>query len=138
MSTSRPAVRRPDAGISLIETMVALTVLSLTLMGVGPMMLTTARGSTVAGLVAERNMTMAAVARRYGVLTYSQLAAGTTCQTVSAPPFPNTTCTTITTVSSSLSRITIVVTPATTPTIKADTVMIDRANLVAYNPLNNP
>jgi len=139
MTTSRAPSHRPDAGISLIETVVSITVLALALTGIGPMMLTTARSSNAVPLVAQRSAAMAATARRYSVLSYDQLVPGTTCRTVSAEPFPHSTCTTITAVSATFVRIRVVVTPNTTPAIRPDTVVIERANLVAaYNPFNTP
>jgi prepilin-type N-terminal cleavage/methylation domain-containing protein len=135
--------RRPSRaarhGFTLIETMVAVTVLALGVTGLAPLMVSQARRSVETSRVALRNAAMASTTRRLAVRGYANLVAGTTCTTVSQGTFPYSSCYTVSVVNSKLKQITVVVTPNVLPTLKPDTVVLQRmSTLTAYNPLNYP
>ena len=133
-------IRRQSAprGFTLIELLVSLTVLALALVGIAPMMLKVAHRTTDISRTAYRNAAVTAAARRQSLLSWTQLTAGTSCDTITAPPLPNKTCTTVSTVSSNLKRVTIVVKPDSTLGLRPDTLVVDRSNLAFYNPMNYP
>jgi len=119
--------------------MVAVTVLALGVTGLAPLMVSQARRSVETSRVALRNAAMASVSRRLAVTGYTTLVAGTTCRSYSNATFPYAACYTVSTVSTTVKRVTVVVTPAVTPTVKPDTVSFNRLNpAAAYNPLNYP
>jgi len=138
-----PSRRRPRArlrrGFTLIETMVAVTVLAIGVTGLAPLMVSQSRRSAETSRVALRNAVMASTTRRLAVTGWNTLVAGTTCKTVTQGTFPYSACYTVSVVNSKLKQVTVIVTPAVQPTLKPDTVIFNRiTSLTAYNPLNYP
>ncbi len=127
---------RHEAGISLVEVLVSMTVLALALVSLAPLMLTVQRRSQANNNVAFRNAVVANRARRLSAISFSTMSPGTTCDSTTAQPFPYHACTTIVRDSTNRNTLTVIVTPDVYPTLKADTITFDRANIVVYNPMN--
>lgn len=118
--------QRARAGLTLIELLVTVVVLSILLLGVAGMMGRTYRGGTQASASGYRNAELMTEVGRLSSLPYGYLTAGTTCSTVTAVPFPHTTCSTITFTNSEHRQIRVVVTPTTPKLLKPDTVIFER------------
>jgi hypothetical protein len=73
--------------------------------------------------------------RLLGTVAFDSLSPGTHCQSVTAQPFPNTTCWTVSALSATLRRVRVVTTPGVVPTVPPDSVVFDRLQL-GFNPLN--
>lgn len=71
------------------------------------------------------------------VLNFDSLASRAGCTSVSANPFPHTRCITVTTISTTQKRVTLVVTPVST-LLKPDTVIFDRTKSAGSNPFSLP
>ena len=82
------------------------------------------------------NVHLAGTAGRLDAVPFDSLAAGTSCNTVTANPFPHTQCTTVNNVSSKVKTVIIVVTPSGNVLMHPDTTIITRTKSVASNPLN--
>ena len=126
------------AGISLVEVLVSLTVLALALVSLAPLMLTVSRRSASNTTTAHRNEVLGNRVRLLGTVAFDSLSPGTHCQSVTAQPFPNTTCWTVSSLSTTLRRVRVVTTPSVVPTVAPDSVVFDRVQL-GFNPFNaNP
>jgi prepilin-type N-terminal cleavage/methylation domain-containing protein len=124
---------RRDRGFTLVEILIALTILSITLGGFAAMTATYVRNVTrmnarvtLAGLVGEQS-------QRLGVMPFDSLAAHAGCQTFSNSALPHTRCIVISAVNGNRKRVTIIFTPANS-LLKPDTVWFQRARK-AGNPL---
>jgi prepilin-type N-terminal cleavage/methylation domain-containing protein len=129
--------RSTSAGFSLVETMVAMVILSLTALALAPLMLRATRTAVTAEAAMYQQAVMAAEGSRLNALPYDALSPGTTCTSSSTAPLAYTRCTTVTTVSSGLYRVSVVVTPSTAQ-IRPDTLTFDRTQANTWNPLNTP
>lgn len=124
-------------GFTLIEVMVSITILAVGILTLGGLLLRSSRTAEAASAVSYQTAAMAAEMNRYDALPFDQLAAGTTCTTVTARPLPRTTCITITNVSASVRQVKVKVTP-TDAAIPADSVMFERSITPTSTPLNTP
>jgi len=71
---------------------------------------------------------------RLNAMKFDLLPLGTTCVTVSAQPLPHTKCTTVTSISATQRRVTVIITPSSNSYVKPDTVTFDRTQALD-NPL---
>ena len=124
------------AGFSLIETMVGLTLLSITVTTVAAMDYQMMKGTQKVARSSYTNASLLRQVNRFGAVPYDSLAAHAGCVTV-AVPVPNTACATVTDLTTTVRRVTIVATP-TVAGAKPDTVVIDRSTLAATSPVNTP
>ena len=69
---------------------------------------------------------------------FDSVASGTTCTTVSTPPFPHTRCTTVNNISSKVKQVIIVVTPSGNLLLHPDTTVVVRTKNGNGAPLNTP
>jgi prepilin-type N-terminal cleavage/methylation domain-containing protein len=134
---TRPHSLSSAAGFSLVEIMVAMLILSITALSLAPLMLRASRTGKSAEAMLYEQAVMSTEVGRLNALPFDALSTGTTCQTVSTSPMAHTRCTTVTSVSSTVYRITVVVTPSGTG-LKPDTVSFDRTQASTYNPLSYP
>lgn len=118
--------RGSRAGFTLIELIVTVVVLSTLLLGVAAMMARTYRGGSQATASGYRNAELMAEVGRLTSLPYGYLAAGTTCASVTAAPFPHTTCSIVTFVDAEHRQVQVVVTPTASSLLTPDTVTFER------------
>jgi prepilin-type N-terminal cleavage/methylation domain-containing protein len=127
--------RRCSRGFTLIEVLVSLTILATGILILGGLLTRSVRTAEAASASSYQTAIMAAEAARLDAIPFDQLAAGTTCTTVTALPLPHTRCLTVTTVSAKIYRVSVVVTPTGSP---ADSVVFERSKSGTGTPLNTP
>ena len=133
MSTPTHAGNR--GGFTLIEVMVSMTLLSVASLSLGTLLFRAARLANATSAASYQTATLAGTAGRLDALPFDSLAAGTTCTTVTAQPFPHTQCTTVNNVSAKVKTIMIIVTPAGNTLMHPDTTLITRSRSTPSNPL---
>jgi prepilin-type N-terminal cleavage/methylation domain-containing protein len=123
----RRRLRRPaKAGFTLIEVLVAMTLLSIILMGLAGVTFQMAAASRGNDTVAKRNAVLVQEANKFNALPFDSLATVNTAdQTLTFGDFKFTRRLTITTESSKHKTIKIVITPFLTP-LKKDSVFVTR------------
>lgn len=134
---SRTRSYRVEAGFTLIEIVVAMTILSLALVSLGALTFNVARMSIGSSNASYRLGVVTEQMGRLVVLQVDSLAAEAGCTTETAQPFPHTRCITVTTVSPRVRQVTLIVTP-TNATVRPDTVIFDRTKPVEANPFAVP
>lgn len=133
MTTRPPAGNR--GGFTLVEVMVSMTMLSVASLSLGTLLFKAARMANATSAASYQTATLAGTAGRFDALPFDSLAAGTSCTTVTAQPFPHTQCTTVNNVSSKVKTVIIVVTPSGSLLMHPDTTIITRTKSVSSNPL---
>lgn len=126
------------AGFSLVEIMVAMVILSLTAVTLAPLMLGATRTARGAEAMLYEQAVLSTEVGRLNALPFDSLSTGTACLTTAAAPLPHTRCTTVTSLSSTVYRVKVIVTPSGGSILKPDTVTFDRTQSSASNPLNTP
>jgi prepilin-type N-terminal cleavage/methylation domain-containing protein len=132
------ATLRQARGFTLIEVMVSLTIVAVGVLALGGLFIRSIRTAEAASAVSLQTATLATEAGRLDAVPFDLLVAGTTCQTVTAMPFPHTQCTTITNLSAKLREVKVVVTPTGQPPLPADSVRFERSISGNGTPLNTP
>jgi prepilin-type N-terminal cleavage/methylation domain-containing protein len=123
-------------GFTLIEVMVSVTILAIGILVLGGLLARSSRAAEGVSAISYQTSIMAATMGRYDALPFTQLAAGTTCTTETAAPFPHTLCTTVTSLSAKVMQVKVKVTPTNAAT-PADSVMFERSiSGPADDPLN--
>jgi prepilin-type N-terminal cleavage/methylation domain-containing protein len=135
MSPTRPSTQR---GFTLIESMVAVVLLSIGALALGALLIRAARTATAAATTVHATAAMSTEVGRLHALPYDQVAAGTTCVTVATPPFPHTRCTTVNNVGPKEREVIIVVTPSGNTLVHPDTVKFRRTKTGNNSALNTP
>jgi prepilin-type N-terminal cleavage/methylation domain-containing protein len=137
--TARTQRTRPTAGFTLIEIMVSITILAVGILALGTLMARGARSAGAASSVSYQTTILGAEAARFDAIPFTQLVAGTTCDTVAAPPLPRIRCGTITSINPKLVRVSVVVTPTDNPLLRPDSLVFERSiSGDAAPPLNTP
>jgi prepilin-type N-terminal cleavage/methylation domain-containing protein len=136
MITSTPSGNQ--GGFTLVEVLVSITILSVASLSLGTLLFKAARQANATSTASYQTATMAGAAGRFDALPFDSLAAGTTCVTLTAAPFPNTQCTTINNVSAKVKTVIIVVSPSGNALMRPDTTIITRTRSVNGNPLKTP
>jgi Tfp pilus assembly protein PilV len=124
-------------GVSLVEILVAMTLVSAILIPVAGLTALGANMSVKNAGASYRQGVLAQEANRLSTLPFASLPGAVGCTTVATGAFPHTRCVTVTNVSATLRRVQVVVTPAQ-PGVRPDTVRFERANPPTGNPLNMP
>jgi len=117
----------PSAGFTLIEILVSITILSVGVLALGNLMARGAKSANAAGSLSYQTTVLGAEAARLDAVPFTQLIAGTTCDTVAAPPLPRIRCATITNINPKLRRVSVVVTPTDNPMLQPDSVAFERS-----------
>jgi prepilin-type N-terminal cleavage/methylation domain-containing protein len=125
-------VKRADAGFTLIEIMVAISLLGLVLMGVARLNFTLAQRFYALSGGGARDAVLAQEVNQFAALPFDSLKAKAGTITVNKPPLPYTRKITVDSLSPKLKRVTIIVTPLN-PVFKPDTLVLQRTK-----PGNNP
>lgn len=128
----------PRAGFSLVELLVAVVLVSIVMAGLFPVTFKVALQSRQANVTTQRDATAAAEVEKVTATAFTNLAAGTTCTTFSAAAFPHTRCVTVTDLSTSRKRVTVVITPLNGSGVEPDTSIVERSAGKSGNPLNLP
>jgi len=130
-------IRAPgQSGFSLIEIVVALTILAVGLLGLAGLTARSAnRASNVANVTVVSHTVVQQV-NRLGVLPYDSLALGTTCKAINANGFAYTRCVRVDSLQQSVKQITLTITPTNTA-IKPVTEVFTRSKTPTANPLNH-
>jgi prepilin-type N-terminal cleavage/methylation domain-containing protein len=131
--------RRGDIrGFTLIEILVSMSILAVATLALGSLLVRSSRTAEAVSAFSYRSAALSAEAGRLGAVPFTTLAAGTTCTTVTAHPFPHGLCTTITNVSDKIRRVSVVATAADAA-IPPDSIVFERTiSGHAAPPLNTP
>jgi prepilin-type N-terminal cleavage/methylation domain-containing protein len=130
-----PHVRR---GMSLIEVLVAVILLSIVLTSLTALTFSVARqGRTISGTT-YRSGAVAEETNRLMVLPYDSLPNAAGCATVTTSAYPYTRCVTLATLSPNVKGVRLIVSVLTSPAPPPDTVRFTRSTLPKYNPFNTP
>lgn len=123
---------RDQAGFSLIEIMVAMTLLGVVLIGVGRLNFVLAQRFYTLSEGGARDAVLTQQVNEFAALPFDSLKAKAGTITVTKPPLPYTRKITVDSLSPKLRRVTIVVTPLD-PAFRPDTLVLQRTK-----PGNNP
>ena len=134
VAASEPGLRA-RAGISLVEIVVAMVLMSAVLIPVAGLTALGANQSVRGAGTTYRQGILNQEVNRLTALPFATLPSMVGCTTVGAGVFPHTRCVAVTNVSSTLRRVEVIVTPAQ-PGVRPDTARFDRANPPAGNPLS--
>lgn len=125
--TARTQRARPAAGFTLIEILVSITILSVGILALGTLMAKGARSAGAASALSYQTTVLGAEAARFDAIPFTLLVAGTTCDTVAAPPLPRIRCGTITNINPKLRRVRVLVTPTNNPLLRPDSIVFERS-----------
>ncbi|MGD8277528.1 MAG: prepilin-type N-terminal cleavage/methylation domain-containing protein [Gemmatimonadota bacterium] len=128
---------RNRAGVSLVELVVAITLLGVVLASVAGLSVESAQRAESLSGQSRRQAAVAEEINRLTALPFTQLTTGTNCQNYTDPGFQHTRCVTVTFINTMNRRIQVIVTP-NQPGLRPDTVIFVRANPPTLNPLNIP
>jgi prepilin-type N-terminal cleavage/methylation domain-containing protein len=129
--------RKEPAGFTLIEVMVSLTILAIGILVLGGLLTRSARSAEAASAVSYQIATMGAELARNDAIPYAQLVVGTVCDTVTTQPFPRIRCVTVTDLSATRRRVSVVVTPTDNPLLRRDSIVVERSTRL-NSPLKTP
>ena len=130
---------RQAAGFTLIEILVSITILAVGILALGTLMARGAKSAGAASALSYQTTVLGAEAARFDAIPFTLLAAGTTCDTVAAPPLPRIRCATITNINPKLRKVRVLVTPTDNPMLRPDSVVFERSiSGDAAPPLNTP
>jgi type II secretory pathway component PulJ len=122
-------------GISLVEVVVAMTLLAVVLTSLAGATYNAARrASGIAGDGYRQAMMMQEM-NRMTALPWASLPGAAGCTTVAGGTFPHTRCITVTNTAQNIRRVQVIVTPAQ-PGVRPDTTIFDRTNPPVGNPLS--
>ena len=121
-------------GFTLVEVMVSMMLLSVGSLALASMLVRASRQANAASANAYQTAMVAETVSRYDATPFSQLAAGTTCTSITTP-FQGTRCTTINDISSKVKQVTVVVTPSGNPLLHPITTSFTRSISGNGNPL---
>ena len=134
-----PSAGTRRAGFTLVEVLISITILAIGVLALGRLMARSARTANAASSVSYQTTVMAAEAARFDAIPFTQLAAGTTCDTVAGPPLPRIRCVTITNINTKLRRVSVVLTPTNNPLLLPDSLVFERSiSGFASPPLSTP
>lgn len=125
--TARTRRARPGAGFTLIEILVSITILSVGILALGTLMAKGARSAGAASALSYQTAVLGAEAARFDAIPFTLLVAGTTCDTVAAPPLPRIRCGTVTNINPKLRRVRVLVTPTNNPLLRPDSLVFERS-----------
>jgi prepilin-type N-terminal cleavage/methylation domain-containing protein len=125
-------------GFTLVEVMVSMTLLSIASLALAPLLFRGARAAAATGNAAYQTATMSGEVAKVDAIPFDLLVMGTTCVTVTAPPFPHTRCTTVNNISAKTKQVTVVVTPSGNDLLQPVTTVVTRTISGNGNPLKTP
>jgi prepilin-type N-terminal cleavage/methylation domain-containing protein len=122
-------------GFSLIEIMVALTILAITLGGFAAVTFRFIRNSELTSATMARGGVVNQQVQRLSVMPFDSLSSRAGCSTIASGPLPYRLCIAVADVNGTHKRVTVVVIPANTR-LKPDTTVLDRTKPLTYNALH--
>ena len=131
--------RRARRGISLMEVMVAVSLLALVSGSLASLMISAAQRANLVSGTTYRNAIMQQETNRLSVLPYDSLPARVGCISLSAlaAPYPYIRCISVDSVGPQQRRVTVMV-RLVNPAFRPDTVQMERTRPYAGNPFNTP
>ena len=124
--------------MSLVEVVVAMAILSTALLALSGLMWQMARQGRFAGYATARTAALESAASLAQGVSWDSLSAIVGCGSDSVASFTYTRCYELTTVSSTLRRVRVIVSPASLFTIKAETLTVERNKPLLPSPLYRP
>jgi Tfp pilus assembly protein PilV len=124
-----------QAGVSLVEVLVAVILMGFVLTSLAGLTFTASRQTVAAAGSSYRLGVIQQETNRVAAIPFTDLPGLVGCSTVSTGTFPHTRCTTITTISATRSQVQVIVTPAQ-PGVRPDTLTIERTNPPTASPLS--
>jgi prepilin-type N-terminal cleavage/methylation domain-containing protein len=131
-------VSQETGGFTLVEVMVSMVLLSVAAVTLGGLLFKAARTAQLTADVVHSTAALSQEINRVDAVPFDSLPAGTTCTTVSTPPFPHTRCTTVNNVSSKVKSVIVVVTPSGNTLLHPDTTTVIRSKPDNGKPLSTP
>jgi prepilin-type N-terminal cleavage/methylation domain-containing protein len=132
----RRARRAAQGGVSLIEVVVALTILTVVLLALSGIMWQMGRHTRISGLVGSRSAALESSASLAQSVRWDSLSSLPGCQTDSSGALVFTRCFEVQTLGPSLRQVRVIVTPTGTTAVKAETLIVQRNRPRARSPLN--
>ena len=123
-------------GVSLIEIMLALTILATALLAIGGIMFQVARHTEQATVAGYRTAAVTSAAAWVQALPWDSLDAMATCVSDTIGVLEYDQCLTVQTLSSKLKRVTVAIQSTGRLTIRPDTVVVDRNKPRLISPLS--
>lgn len=130
----RPGEHRNRRGATLVEVMIAMTVMVIALTGLAGMTVQAGKRSNALAGIGGRTAVETQIVDQLMVLPYNSLPSKVGCTTVSALPFPHRRCVSVTDVSFRRRQVKVVFTPVSR-LLKADSVTFERSKGVSSSPL---
>lgn len=121
-------------GSTLIEIMIAMTVMVIALTGLAGMTVQAGRRSVMLAAAGGRTAVQTRVVDQLMVLPFSSLPSKVGCTTVTTAPFPHRRCISVADVSFRQRRVTVVFTPANN-LLRTDSLVFERSKGVPSSPL---
>ncbi|NIM49208.1 MAG: hypothetical protein GTN62_04610 [Gemmatimonadales bacterium] len=119
-------VARGDAGISLVEIMIALSILAAVLVALGGLMFQVARHTRQSAAAGYRSAAVTSAAAWARGLAWDSLDTAIGCTTDTTGLLTYSKCVTVQTLSTNLKRVTVVISPTGSLVALPDTVEVDR------------
>ncbi|MEX1998281.1 MAG: prepilin-type N-terminal cleavage/methylation domain-containing protein [Gemmatimonadales bacterium] len=129
---------RNRRGVSLVEVVVAIAILSTTLLALSGLMWQMARQGRYAGYATARAAALETAASQAQGAAWDSLSTLVGCANDSIASFTYTQCYELTTVSNSLRTVRVIVSPASLFTLKAETLTVQRHKPLLPSPLYRP
>lgn len=135
----RSRTNGPRQGFTLVEILVSISILAVGMLLLGRLLVRSASTVETASWTSYQTAMMAAEANRLDAVPFTQLGAGTVCDTTFALPLPRIRCNTVANINAKLKQIKIRVIPIDSVRVRADSVMFERSiSGPATPPLNTP
>lgn len=129
---------RNERGLSLVEVVVALAILSTALLALSGLMWQMARQGRYAGYATARVAALTSAASLAQGASWDSLSLLVGCANDSISTFKYTRCYELTTVSNDLKRVRVIVSPSALFAIKAETLSVERHKPLLPSPLYRP
>jgi hypothetical protein len=128
---------RPREGITVVEVLVGLVVLTIGMLGTAGLLAAAGRRATQMGTQTGRSATETLQINRLASMPYDSLTTAAGCVTVIAQPFPHSRCVSVTDITDGLGykQVRLIITPSN-GRLRADTVYLNRTKGATVNPLN--
>jgi prepilin-type N-terminal cleavage/methylation domain-containing protein len=129
------ARRRARRGLTLVEVMAAIVVLSVAVSGLAGMTVWAGRRAAISAMQQGRLAVTAQLVDQFTVLPFDSLPAAAGCSTVDERPFPHTHCVSVLDVSATRRLVSIVIRPASA-LLRADSLTFERAATPPASPVS--